>query len=376
MANKGEILKFFMAPCRRRGGERGKVLKKVGKKIFFCYDRRYGLKRCNDGLTKRPFVFIRGGYRRSIKAVKALFIVNPLARGKDRTDSIYSAVGKVFGGEEGFFRVKRSEAPGHAKALAEEALARGFECVVACGGDATVNEVAGVLVGSPVVLGLVPLGRANSLARGLKIPDDPVAALTLVREWRIRAVDAGVFCGKYFFGSAGFGLDAGFAKKYKKLFFASRPGEFFTRHPGALREFSRHKAEELSIKVDNALIRISSLSLTASNVENYCGPALMAPGADPADGLIELSIMPGMGPLSASSVSRKLFSGRIASLKGFRRIKGHNIEIARDHATEVHVDGEPFEWIGNIKISSVQRGLKVAAPAGDAASAPAQGMAN
>ncbi len=306
--------------------------------------------------------------------MKALFIVNPMAGGSDRTELVYRAVGKVFCGSEGFFRVKRSEARGQTKILAEEALARGFDCVAACGGDATVNEVAGVLVNTPLVLGIVPLGSANSLARGLNIPLELEAALGVIRDWQVRAVDAGVFCGRFFFASAGFGLDADFVKKYKKLFFASRPGEFFTRHPGALREFSRHKAEEITIKVDNALVRIKSLSLAASNVENYGGPALMAPGADPADGLIELSIMPGMGPLSAPGVGRKLMNGRIASLKGFRRIKGRNIEITRGRGAEAHIDGEPFEWPGEIKISSVQRGLKVAAPARDTPSGPMSGI--
>jgi len=304
----------------------------------------------------------QGPLNKDISIVKALFIVNPAAGGRDRTDLIYSAVEKVFGASEGFFRVKQSEAPGHAKVLAGEALARGFDCVVACGGDATVNETAGALVGAPIALGLVPLGEANSLARGLGIPGDPIAALGIIRDWNLRAIDAGVLCGRFFFAYAGFGLDAVFAKKYKKLFFAGRPGDFFARRPGALREFSRHKEEELTIKVDNALIKIKSLSLAAMNVENYGGPALMAPGADPTDGLVELSIMPGMGHLSLPGASRKLMNGRISSLKGFRRIKGRNIEIPRKGPTIVHVDGEPFEWIGDIKISSVQGGLKVTAP--------------
>ncbi len=294
--------------------------------------------------------------------MKALFIVNPVAGGRDRTDLVYDAVCKVFGGTRGFFRVRRTSAPGEGRALAEEALKREFECVVACGGDATVNEIGGVLVKSPLTLGIVPLGRANSLARGLRIPSDPLAALSLIRDNRTRDVDAGLFCDRFFFGSAGFGLDAGFAKKYRELFFASKPGEFFTRHPGAIRDFIRQRVEEISIKVDNALLKVRSLSLTASNVANYGGPALMAPGADPTDGLIELSIMPAMGPLSAPGVARKLLSGRIASLKGFRRVRGRKIEIPRGSVTEAHVDGEPFEWIGDIKISSVQKGLKVIAP--------------
>lgn len=293
--------------------------------------------------------------------MKALFIVNPAAG--DRQDSVsfvYNIVSSVFGHEEGFFRVKETSGPGHARALAEEALNRNFECVVACGGDATVNEVAGVLVGSPAFLGIMPLGRANSLARGLHLPLDPVEAIGLIKGRTVRDIDAGVFCGRFFFGSAGFGLDAGFARKYRQLFFASRPREFYRRHPGALREFMRHKDEELSIKVDNALLKVRSLSLAASNVENYGGPALMAPGADPGDGLIELSILPAMGPLSVSGVWRKLLGGTINSLKGFRSVRGRDILIPRGgYKTEAHVDGEPFDWIGDIKISSVQRGLKV-----------------
>jgi len=298
--------------------------------------------------------------------VKALFIVNPMAGGKDRTPLMYSLVARVLGSKPGFYRIKRTEAPGHARMLAEEALSRGFRSVIACGGDATVNEVAGALVKSKAALGIVPLGSANSLARGLGIPADPGKALVLISHGNIRAVDAGIFCGRYFFASAGFGLDAGFARKYRQLFFAARPGEFFTHHPGALREFLRQKAEEVSIKVDNALLKVRALTLTASNVANYGGPALMAPGADPTDGLIELSIMPAMGPLSAPGVARKLLSGRIGSLKGFRHVRGREIEIPRVSATDVHVDGEPFEWIGDIKITSVQRGLRVLVPSGSA----------
>ncbi len=292
--------------------------------------------------------------------MRVLFIVNPRAGGRSGSLAlVYDVVRKVFGREEGFFRIKETEGPGHAAALAEEALQRGFEYVVACGGDATVNEAASVLVGTPVVFGIIPLGKANSLARALKIPLEPEAAAALIKGRTVRGVDAGVFCGRFFFASAGFGLDAGFVKKYSQRFFASRPREFCTRHPGAIREFLRFKGEDLSIKVDNALVKVRSLSLTASNVENYGGPALMAPGADPSDGLIELSIMPAIGPLSVPGVWKKLLGGTITSLKGFRAIRGREFLITRAGESAAHVDGESFEWRGDIKISSVQRGLKV-----------------
>jgi len=55
-------------------------------------------------------------------------------------------------------------APGSAGVLAKEAIGRGCDTILACGGDGTVHEVLQSLVGTNVALGVVPLGTANALA--------------------------------------------------------------------------------------------------------------------------------------------------------------------------------------------------------------------
>ena len=63
--------------------------------------------------------------------------------------------------------------PGHATELARKAVDDGYELVLACGGDGTVNEIATGLCGTSAAMGnRTPAGSGNGLARHLGIPVD------------------------------------------------------------------------------------------------------------------------------------------------------------------------------------------------------------
>jgi diacylglycerol kinase (ATP) len=65
---------------------------------------------------------------------------------------------------------------GSAIQQAREGANAGFDTVIACGGDGTVNEALNGVLGTDVALGVVPLGSGNLLASDLRLPGDPVAA--------------------------------------------------------------------------------------------------------------------------------------------------------------------------------------------------------
>ena len=105
----------------------------------------------------------------------------------------------------------------HASDLARDAVDRGFDAVIAFGGDGTVNETAQTLVGTDVALGVLPGGSTNVMARSLGIPRDPVEATAYLAE-RLRAgvrrsINVGDVGGRYFLFSAGMGLDAEVVKR-------------------------------------------------------------------------------------------------------------------------------------------------------------------
>jgi diacylglycerol kinase (ATP) len=93
--------------------------------------------------------------------------------------------------------------------VVREAVGRGCDLVVAAGGDGTISAVANGLVGSPVPLGIIPLGTANVLARELGIPVALESACELLASphatTRIDAMRIGDAC---YFTQVGVGIDA------------------------------------------------------------------------------------------------------------------------------------------------------------------------
>ena len=93
----------------------------------------------------------------------------------------------------------------------KEAGTLGVDCVIAGGGDGTVNEIShGLTMIDPQrrpAMGILPLGTANDFATGCKIPKDPLAALKLAVEAKPVGVDLVQVNDRYFINvaSAGFG---------------------------------------------------------------------------------------------------------------------------------------------------------------------------
>ena len=108
-------------------------------------------------------------------------------------------------------------APGGAGVLAQQAILQGCDTILACGGDGTANEILQHLVGTPVALGIVPLGTANALAADLHLGRSPLKAIQKLLSatpveipvGRISYMDKeGSQQSRYFTVAAGVGADA------------------------------------------------------------------------------------------------------------------------------------------------------------------------
>ena len=141
--------------------------------------------------------------------MRALLVFNPYATTTDQRvrDVITSALSSAVDLE-----VAPTKQRGHATHLVAGAVHEGVDAVFVLGGDGTANEVIQALAGTPTRLGLIPGGGTNVFARALGLPNDAVAATSVLLEHlradRTRAITLGRAGERYFGFNAGFGFDA------------------------------------------------------------------------------------------------------------------------------------------------------------------------
>jgi diacylglycerol kinase (ATP) len=168
-------------------------------------------------LSDRPLVSKVAYYNPAVQ--KAFLIYNPASGSKraKRKEDI-ARVEEVLRAAGVQVETCATTHMGSAILQVQEAAARDFDTVIACGGDGTANEVLnGIMLASAnVALGVVPLGSGNLLASDLGLPSDPVEAAKKLLTYQPREFRPGLVCSqgvngpekRYFLVAAGVGADA------------------------------------------------------------------------------------------------------------------------------------------------------------------------
>jgi len=144
-----------------------------------------------------------------------LIILNPAARGA-RTQRLRTQVERL---ARGSTLCATTEA-GKAEFLARNAVAEGYERIVAAGGDGTINEIVNGIAGhSRIALGVLPLGTMNVFATELGLPvNDLAGCWKIIQGNKTHRVDLPRANRKHFVQLAGVGLDAQAVKETSRAF--------------------------------------------------------------------------------------------------------------------------------------------------------------
>jgi diacylglycerol kinase (ATP) len=177
----------------------------------------------------------------------------------------------------------------------EETLAEDVDLVVVAGGDGTVRKVFKALSGARALVTLLPVGSANNIARTLGFEQDDAARL--VSSWgegETRPYDLGRIelprGVSAFVESTGGGL---FAEALVRAEQVDQEGRDKVDHGLHLlrqlveEEPSRHWEVEL----DGHDLSGELLAVEAMNVRETGPNVLLAPDADPGDGLLDLALV-------------------------------------------------------------------------------------
>ena len=142
--------------------------------------------------------------------MKHLFIVNPVAGGRDRTDDVTAAAQAVLGPAGLEFEVYRTKAPMDAvEKIREEAKVCDDLRVFACGGDGTLNEcVNGAAKLENVSVTSYPGGTGNDFIKAFGDDRERFFDLAQLVFGEIRKFDLIETCGRYSINICSVGADA------------------------------------------------------------------------------------------------------------------------------------------------------------------------
>jgi YegS/Rv2252/BmrU family lipid kinase len=260
----------------------------------------------------------------------------------------------------------------HARSLAREAAAAG-ETVVALSGDGLVGVLADELRGVPgAVLGVLPGGRGNDLARVLEIPADATEACRTIATGVRRPVDLGCVrtldedgsAGRAFVGiaSAGFDSDANRIANEAPAWLGGLVYAY-----GALRALLSWRPARFELELDNGERHsFSGYSIAAANSRAYGGGMLAAPDAMLDDGLLEIVVIEHVGRLRFLANLPTVFKGTHVQLPSVRVFRAASVTISADRPFEMYADGDPIGALP-VHVRALPGAVTLITPAGGSA---------
>jgi diacylglycerol kinase family enzyme len=300
---------------------------------------------------------------------RVLFVSNP------RAGSVSARVKEVIVKSlEADFKLEVVEtaARNHAGDLAKEAVDRGFDAVIAFGGDGTINETAQGLVGTDVGLAILPGGSTNVIARALGVPRDPVEATAFVashlRSSSSSRINVAKLNNRFFLFNAGMGLDAetvrrvesdpeGKRQDHEKLFVRNALKAGLTQYRGI--------EPMISMEVEGAepVNVVTAIACNGAPFTYYRGwPVDVCPGARLDKGLDVF----GISRLRARMIPRLVYALFVSrSHIRWRTATYHrDIESVTLQATvpmPVQLDGDYIGELNRVELDLVRDGLSLLA---------------
>jgi diacylglycerol kinase family enzyme len=231
--------------------------------------------------------------------------------------------------------------------LAREAYAQGYRRFLAVGGDGTAHEILnGVFAGrgptEHIALGFLPLGTGNSFLRDFT-NDGAAASMQALVEGRTRTVDLMKLTHAggeiYSFNLLSVGFTADVAALTNRLF---KPFGDLGYLLGVFVRVVQLRRRSIALRCDEDTEwnEGRSLFLTFNNSKYTGGTMLIAPDADPADGLIEFVRWGPIGRLGLLRTLPRLYDGTHIKHPLASRRSVRHVEFKEAAPLDVMIDGE------------------------------------
>lgn len=238
---------------------------------------------------------------------------------------------------------------------AREAVAMGYDLVVAAGGDGTAAMVATELVGSDTTLGILPLGSVMNIARMLGIPRDVSKAVKLLASGIQRRIDVGQVNDIFFFEAVSIGINAELIEAFE----AFERGEIRSALH-AINRIRSYAPISLSLTIDGNTIDTNAMVVAVHNGPYVGAPLTVDPNAQLDDHTLDVLVFRHFSKwglvqyFASAAIDRHRHHPRIS------RLSGRHIRVESSAPMAVRADIHDAGTTP-VEIRSVPRALSVIA---------------
>ncbi len=275
--------------------------------------------------------------------------------------------------------------PGDEYRLADEAIAAGYDTVVAVGGDGTWSHVADRLLASgrtDIRLGLLPAGTGNDFGRSLGLRfADPESAVRVLAAGHTRRIDAGRVRtpshpgvpgdhtpptgpaeSRHFLNVVGIGFDIAVVDAAARARFLK--GEVLYKVT-AVQQLLRFPGIEVEVEsCDGRRERLECLMVTISNSPFFGGGFRIAPRASVEDGLLHACMIGDAPPLRRMQLFAAAGRGRHAASDEVRMFDAPRFTARSAGTIRFEADGDIFTAPGGeLEVEIIPGALEVLAEA-------------
>jgi diacylglycerol kinase (ATP) len=240
-----------------------------------------------------------------------------------------------------------SERPGHLIELAQQAVAGGARLVVAVGGDGTLNEVVNGVAGRDVDLATIPLGTGMDFVRTHGIPTSFDDAVRVALTGAPRTIDAGRVryrtwggedAERWFANVGSVGMSGAVAQRVNGM--SKVLGGKATFFYALTRVFFEWENTDVTVKLDDCERRGRMHDVVVANGVWHGGGMMLAPGAEPDDGLFDVVLIGDVGKVDFLTTAPKIYRGKHVAHPKVDVVRSARVEVDAAERLPIEVEGE------------------------------------
>lgn len=233
-----------------------------------------------------------------------------------------------------------STGPADLVRIAAESSRAGYDRVVVCGGDGTVNLAIREFDLTRGTLALIPTGSGDDFAKVMGIPRKIRQACDVVLDGKVREVDVALANDIRYLGVAGLGFDSEVAD------FANRNVKFLRGSAVYLyaifRVLPRFTPRPVRIRTENGTRDELIMFAAVGNTRQYGGGIRITPDAIVDDGLLDLCIVHETTRVQLLKTLPKAYTGAHVTSPFVETGRGKEFHFSSEQAMAVYADGEPL----------------------------------